>query len=244
VVTKAPTTATYTSPSIVVNGWSTTLTASVGTSFGSGLTGQPVTLTVGSGSSAQSCTGNVDASGKVSCTIASLNQTSGTLPVTVSYNGNSYYQSSSKSSTVIVASAPSSGGFVVGDVSAGATTSSLLSGTISNGNTVNFWGSQLWKKNVFTGVNNSPASMKGYIDQGPVLGPQACTKQWTSDPGNSSNPPATIPNYMLVVVSSFINQNASTEWGDIKHIAVVHVTPGYGPAPGHDGFGQIVGWIC
>jgi hypothetical protein len=49
---------------------------------------------------------------------------------------------------------------------------------------------------------------------------------------------------MLVVVSSFINQNASTEWGDIKHIAVVHVTPGYGPAPGHDGFGQIVGWIC
>jgi hypothetical protein len=124
------------------------------------------------------------------------------------------------------------GGFVVGDVSAGAPT---------NGTTVNFWGSQLWKKNVFSGVNNSPASMKGYIDNAPNY---ACAAQWTSDPGNSSGPPATIPVNMVVVVASAISQSGSTEYGNIEHLVVVHVAPGYGPAPGHQGYGTIIATLC
>jgi hypothetical protein len=248
VVTKAPTTVAITSPGIVVVGGSVILTGTVSTTGGTGPGGLPVTLTIGSGSTAQSCTGIANAAGQVSCTIANVTQTSGTIPVTASTGGNSFYQSSSTSTTVIVAAEADTGGFVVGDVSAGASSTARLSGSVSNGANVNFWGSQLWKKNVFTGVNNSPASMKGYIDQAPIaLGVNpatTCGTNWTSDPGNSSNPPASVPNYLVVVVSSKIWQTSSTENGDIKHVAVVKVSPGYGPAPGHDGFGQIVWWLC
>lgn len=249
-VIKAPTTSTYTAPSIVVNGLSATLSGTVSTSLGSGLTGQTATLTVGSGGEANSCTGTITASGSVSCTIPTLKVcSSGTLPVTVSYGGSAYYGSSSSSFTVIVAAAPSAGAFVVGNLSAGTPPSTMPSGIVS-GNTVNFWGSQYWKNNSFSGVLNAPASMKGYIDNGasdeaiPVLQPSACGKQWVTDPGNSSHPPATIPTYMLVIVSSTENKLGSQEYGDVKHILVVQVSPGYGPAPGHDGWGKIVGWLC
>ncbi len=116
--------------------------------------------------------------------------------------------------------------------------------TYTNGATVNFWGSQLWKTNQFSGVNNAPASMKGYIHNAPTLNPLGCGSTWTSDPGDSSHPPSTIPEYMVVVVSSWINQSGSTESGNIEHLVVVSVAPGYGPAPGHDGYGKIIATIC
>ncbi len=233
VVTTAPTTVVNTSPTIAVSGMPITLSGTLSTAGGSGPGGLPVTLTLGSGSTAQSCTGTAAASGSVSCTIANVNQTAGSVPITVSYGGNSYYQSSSASVSETTAAEPSGGGgFVVGDVSAGAPT---------NGTTVNFWGSQLWKNNVFSGVNNAPASMKGYIDNAPDY---ACGAQWTSDPGNSSDPPATIPVNMVVVVASAINKSGSTEYGNIEHLVVVHVAPGYEDDPGHDGYGQIVATLC
>jgi hypothetical protein len=102
VVTKAPTTVTNTSPTIVVDGMPVTLTGSVSTAGGSGPGGLPVTLTLGSGSTAQSCTGIASATGAVSCTITNPNQTAGTVPVTVTFGGNSYYQSSSTSVTETV----------------------------------------------------------------------------------------------------------------------------------------------
>jgi hypothetical protein len=246
VVTKASTSVTDTSPTIVVSGWPVTLTGTVTTSGGSGPGGLPVTLTLGSGSTSQSCTGIASPTGVVSCTITDVNQVPGSVPLTVTFPGNGYYQSSSTSTTETTAGfpngggttsgtvnpSPAGGGFVVGDVSAGAPT---------NGTTVNFWGSQLWKKNVFTGVNNSPASMKGYIDNAANY---VCGAQWTSNPGNSSNPPSTVPVNMVVVVASAIYQNGSIEYGNIKHLVVVRVAPGYGPAPGHDGYGQIIATLC
>jgi hypothetical protein len=233
VVTKAPTTVTNTSPTVVVNGMSITLSGTVSTAGGSGPGGLPVTLTLGSGSTAQSCTGIASATGRVSCTISNPNQTAGSVPLTVTFGGNSYYQSSSTSVTETTAAPPSSGAFVIGDVSAGAPTM---------GTTVNFWGSQFWKNNVLSGVNNAPASMKGYIDNAPTT--YACGVNWTSDPGNSSHPPSTVPVNMLVVVSSTITQNGSTESGNIKHLVVVHVAPGYAGNPGHEGWGQIIATIC
>ena len=233
VVTTAPTTVAYTGTSIVVSGSSTTLSATLTTAGGSPLAGQPVVLTVGSGTSAQACPATTSSSGAGSCTIANLNQTSGTSPISASYGGSSYYHSSGTSTTGIVAAPPSGGGgFVIGDVSAGKPTT---------GTQVNFWGSQLWKTNQFSGVNNAPASMKGYIDNAPSY---TCGAAWTSDPGNSSNPPATIPDYMVVVVASSIQKSGSTEYGNIEHLVVVSVAPGYGPAPGHDGYGSIVATLC
>jgi hypothetical protein len=97
VVTKAPTTIVNTSPTIVVDGMPITLSATVSTTVGSGPGGLPVTLTLGSGSTAQSCTGTASATGVVTCTITNPNQVAGTSTVTVTTPGNSYYQSSSAS---------------------------------------------------------------------------------------------------------------------------------------------------
>ena len=76
------------------------------------------------------------------------------------------------------------------------------------------------------------------------MGNAGCGEKWTSDPGNSSGPPATIPGYMVVIVASQITQSGSTESGNIVHVVVVQVEPGYGPAPGHTGWGPIVAWLC
>lgn len=238
VVTTAPTTITNTSPTIVVNGMPITLSTKVTTTGGSGPSGLPVTLTLGSGSTAQSCTGTASATGVVSCTITNPNQVSGSSLVTVTFGGNSYYKSSSNSTTETTASLPGTGDFVVGNITAdGTATGSPIIGT-----TVDFWGSQYWKNNSFSGVVNAPASMKGYIDSAPQL---TCpTPNWTSDPGNSSHPPATVPVNMVVIVGSTITQSGSTELGDVKHLVIVHTQTGYGPAPGHDGWGQIIANIC
>ncbi len=130
VVTTAPTTITNTSPTIAVNGMPITLSAKVTTTGGSGPSGLPVTLTLGSGSTAQSCTGTASATGVVSCTITNPNQVSGSSLVTVTFGGNSYYKSSSNSTTETTASLPGTGDFVVGNLTAdGTATGSPINGT-------------------------------------------------------------------------------------------------------------------
>ena len=58
-----------------------------------------------------------------SCTIATVNQTAGSVPITVSFAGDAYYRPASASGTETTAAPPAGGGgFVVGDVSAGAPT--------------------------------------------------------------------------------------------------------------------------
>ena len=78
-----------------------TLTSEL-TSNGTALSGQPVTMTLGTGRSAQSCTATTTASGAASCTISDVNQVSGSVAVTVSYAGNGYYAGSSTSGGVSI----------------------------------------------------------------------------------------------------------------------------------------------
>ncbi len=101
VVNGAATTIVYTGATSVTNGQSLTLSATL-TSNGTPLSSQPVTLTLGTGKSAQSCSATTNSSGAASCTIESVNQVAGTVTVTVSYGGNSYYASSSNSSGIKV----------------------------------------------------------------------------------------------------------------------------------------------
>ena len=61
-----------------------------------------MTFTVGTGSSAQQCSGTTNAAGHVSCSICTFNQSASPLPVTVSYGGNTYYSSSTTSQSVTV----------------------------------------------------------------------------------------------------------------------------------------------
>ncbi|MFY9621936.1 MAG: hypothetical protein WAM70_06430 [Pyrinomonadaceae bacterium] len=67
---------------------------------------------------------------------------------------------------------------------------------------------------------------------------------WSSGPGNSSNPPTTLPEYMAVIVASHIQSDGSVITGDVKKIIVVKTNPGYGPAPGRSGTGQVVAILC
>lgn len=108
VVTKLPTTVVYTGATSATQGQSITLSSQL-TSNGSPLSGQPVVLTLGSGSSAQSCTATTNASGNASCTVT-VSQVQGSATVTVSYAGNSYYLSSSSSSIVKITASCGSGG--------------------------------------------------------------------------------------------------------------------------------------
>ncbi len=100
-VTKAPTTATYTGSTSITSGNSPVLSATL-TSNGAPVVGQTVTFTVGTGSSAQKCSGTTNSAGKVSCNICMFNQSASPLPVAVSYGGNSYYSTSSTSASVTV----------------------------------------------------------------------------------------------------------------------------------------------
>jgi hypothetical protein len=109
VITPAPTTVTYTGATTATNGSAVTLSSTL-KSNGTPLSGQPLTLTLGSGKTAQSCTATTNASGAASCSIPSVNQVAGSVTVTVSYAGNGSYQSSSTSSTVKVSNCGGSGG--------------------------------------------------------------------------------------------------------------------------------------
>ena len=120
------------------------------------------------------------------------------------------------------------GSFVIGDRE-----------NVLNGHVL-FWGAQWWKQDpMSTGL--APAAFKGLELSNPA---PACGQSWTTRPGNSPHPPATVPALMGVIVSSHISQKGSTISGDILHIVVVRTDPGYGPNPGHAGTGTIVAQIC
>jgi hypothetical protein len=123
------------------------------------------------------------------------------------------------------------------------------------GQYVNFWGSQ-WASQVTGGDDQADPSFKGYaIPAAMPVGicePSAHTSGsplldascWTSKPGNSM-PPATLPAYIGVIVSTSIAKQGSTIYGNIAALVVVQVDPGaqYGSDPGHPGFGTIAAVI-
>jgi uncharacterized repeat protein (TIGR01451 family) len=134
------------------------------------------------------------------------------------------------STTCALIYAGSAGGmFVIGNLNAAVGTS------------VTFWGAQWWKLNSLSG-GAAPAAFKGFEDTPAAPG---CGTNWTTDPGNSTPPPAgPLPPYMAVIVSSSISKSGSTISGDTQHIVIVQTNPGYAPNPGHAGTGTVVAQIC
>ena len=218
-------------------------------------------MTLGSGSTAQSCSGTTDAAGTATCTITKVNQISGTVPIAVLFASDGYYQPASAPGatgggatgtipTAIIASPPSSGGFVVGDVPAAATPLRLR---VPEASARRRWvptstsGAHSCGRRTSSAVSTFAGADEGLHRQRAQLRLR-CTElpqQLDVEPGHQLfDPPAMIPMYMLVVVSSSITASGSTISGNIKHLVVVQVSPGYGPAPGHDGFGQIIATIA
>lgn len=124
---------------------------------------------------------------------------------------------------------PNGGMFVIGDRV-----------NIATGATIYFWGSQWAQNNPMSG-GAAPNSFKGFENGSPQT---TCGASWASQPGNSSSPPASLPQYMAVIVSSSIQKNGSIINGNVSKIVIVKTKPGYGPAPGHAGIGEVVSTYC
>jgi hypothetical protein len=132
---------------------------------------------------------------------------------------------------------------LAGAGSAGADTSSFVVGDNSAvfGAHVTFWGAQWWKLNSLSG-GRAPAAFKGFADD--VLS-ASCGSSWTSDPGNSSDPPeGPLPGLLEAVVSSQIVKSGRTISGDVTELVLIATEPGYAPDPGHPGTGTVVGFSC
>jgi hypothetical protein len=106
--------------------------------------------------------------------------------------------------------------------------------------TVDFWGNQWAKDNPLSG-GPGPSAFKGYDNASAV---PVCGRQWLSDPGNSSVPPATVPQYLAVIVSTKVTKPGSAIGGDIKEVVVIRTNAGYSSDPGHTATGTVVAVLC
>ena len=122
------------------------------------------------------------------------------------------------------------GRFVIGD------------GNAVVGNRVTFWGAKWAKLNSLSG-GPAPASFKGFAGS-TSPNPPICGGAWTSNPGNSSGPPSSVPPFITVIVASSITKSGPTITGDIPQMVIVQTDPGYGPNPGHAGTGTVVAVSC
>ena len=110
---------------------------------------------------------------------------------------------------------------------------------------VNFWGAQWWKNNSMTGlVSNGVASFKGWASTSNIDCLPGAT--WATRPGNSSNPPATLPvgKDVMVIVTDTVQKVGPDIMGNIKEIVLVRSNLGYAPNPGHPGEGTVTEVVC
>jgi hypothetical protein len=107
---------------------------------------------------------------------------------------------------------------------------------------VEFWGAQ-WAKNNHPSGGVAPNAFKGFAGITSTTLP-ACGETWTARPGNSKPPAGPLPTDMVIIVSSKVTHKGSTISGNIQHLVVVNVNPGYAPNPGHAGTGRVEGVVC
>ncbi|MBV1852793.1 collagen-binding domain-containing protein [Catellatospora tritici] len=95
------TTLTVTGPATVANGFPATLSGTLQETGNGPISGKTITFTLGSGASAQSCTGTTDGTGAASCTIGTVAQpaTATSVPVTATFAGDGTYLPSTASAT-------------------------------------------------------------------------------------------------------------------------------------------------
>ena len=228
-VTLEETTTTYTGPTVIANGLGVTLSGVLKEDGIVPIAGRTLTFTLGTGGSAQTCSGVTSATGAASCVINPVAQPLGPGMVAARFTADLYYQSSSDSAATILFAFLANGAFAVGDLSA-------------LGNPVTFWSSQ-WSGNNALSGGPGPSAFKGFANR--TAEPPACGGGWTSENGgNSTDPPGTVPSYMGVIVPTTVAKAGPNVSGDVLKIVVVRTNPGYGPNPGHEGNGQIVATYC
>jgi hypothetical protein len=165
----------------------------------------------------------------VSLSVSYLNNVNpGVATANASYPGDPNHTGSSGSSSFVI-TAPAYN-FVIGDNNA------------IVGNQVTFWGAQWAKANSLSGGSAS-SSFKGFANVTSPA-PAACGGTWTSDPGNSSGPPAAIPQFITAIVSSSVTQSGSLISGNNVKLVIIKTDPGYGPSPSQAGTGTVYSIVC
>lgn len=224
-IAKAESAVTVTAPAFVANGGSVTISGVLTGVANAPLAGQTVTFSIGT----QSCTATTTGTGAASCTISGVNQPTGPgLSITVTFSGNSNYNGSGVSTSTFVYSyaAGSGAAFVIGDRNAAV------------GTNVIYWGAQWTSLNTLSG-GAAPAAFKGFANRSSTT-PASVGATWTTDPGNSSNPPAAVPAYMAVIVASTTAKSGSTISGNTVRMVIVRTNTGYAADPGHAGTGTVI----
>jgi hypothetical protein len=224
------TTLSYTGDTAIANGGTATLSGVLLEDNTTPIAGRTVTFTLGAGPGAQTCSAVTNGSGTAVCSISPVAQPLGPGVVADTFAGDACYHSASAGANTFLFAFLASGAFVVGDQSA------------QMGAKVTFWGAKWSKDNSLSG-GPAPASFKGFAATLSVEPPK-CGLTWTTGPGSSSNPPASVPAYMGVLVSSKATKSGPIISGDAKSIVVVKTDPGYAPNPGHAGTGTVVAVFC
>lgn len=105
VVTREETALSYTGDTHVANGTPAHLSGVLTEDGVTPIVGRPVVFTLGSGASAQTCTGTTDGNGKAGCTVSSVNQplsAAATVPLTAAFAGDPFYLPASTSATLLL----------------------------------------------------------------------------------------------------------------------------------------------
>jgi hypothetical protein len=229
VITLEEDSVTYSGASNLANGNSTTMSGSLPEDGTTPVAGRSIVFTLGSGATGQSCTGTTNSAGTAACAIG-VAQPLGPGNITVTFTSDGFYRSASAGANALVYENLASGAFAIGDQSA------------SVGTSVNFWGAQWADSNSLSG-GPAPSSFKGFGET-PNVTPASCASTWSTDTGNSSGPPATVPSYMTVVVTGSVVQSGSVVSGTVSEIVVVRTDAGYLNDPGDPGTGTVVAILC
>jgi len=222
-VTVEATGLTLTVPAAIANGSPVVLNALLAAD-GAPLAGRTVTLVLGTGDTAQTCTATTSANGAATCTISVVTQPLGAGALVAGFAGDGFYTPASAGGAFVAFAFVSGGMFVVGDSSA------------QVGGSVTFW-SPMWSSSNTLSGGSGPSSFKGFATT--MTPGTTCGGTWTSVPGDSSNPPAgPLPAYMAVAVASSVDKSGATITGNITRIVIVKTDPS------GNGTGTVVAVLC
>lgn len=181
------------------------------------------------------------ASGIATCTTTALPASlQGPQTITDTFTSDGNYAGATATQSAIAFTYLAKGTFDLGDVSVrNATPTTSLT-----------WWADTWSSlNVLSG-RSAPSAFKGFapnlLSGGHPTTQLTCGDTFTykTTGGNSSSPPATVPAYMAVAVSSTIEKSGNVISGNVRKVVIVRTQPGYQPMPVNHGTGFVVATIC
>jgi Bacterial Ig-like domain (group 3) len=206
---------------------------------GAPIAGKSVTMQVGT--SGPSCTATTNAGGVATCTTAALPASvQGPQTITDTFTSDGNYAGATASQSAIAFTYLASGTFDLGNVSV----------TNATATTPLTWWADTWSSLNSLSGGKAPSGFKGFAPNlfsgGHPTTQLTCgdTFTYNTTGGNSSSPPATVPAYMAVAVSSSIKKSGNVISGNVPKVVIVQTQPGYKPMPVNHGTGFVVATIC